>query len=91
MVIVDNIEYRLSKTKGKKLDAFVNNKWIPFGSLNYSHYYDRTKLLNPNMNHLDEERRVNYLKRASKIRDKNNKLTVYNINSPNHHAIRILW
>lgn len=54
-----------------------NNKWIHFGQMGYEDY---TK-------HRDENRRMNYLNRASKIKGhwKTNKY------SPNNLAIHLLW
>jgi hypothetical protein len=89
--IIDNILYMKSEKKGKKLKAYVNKHWIHFGNTNYENYYDKTHLLEGKYNHLDDKRRDNYIKRASKIRDKNGNLTMYDINSSNHHSIKILW
>jgi Skp family chaperone for outer membrane proteins len=91
MVKIDGIEYQLSERKDKKLKAFVNNQWIHFGQVAYEHYYDRTKLLNPKLNHMDKQRRKEYIARASNIKNKEKKLTKDDVNSPNYHAIRILW
>ena len=91
MVKIDGIEYELSERKDKKLKALVNNKWIHFGQQGYEHYFDRTKLLNPKLNHMDKQRRKEYITRASNIKNKEKKLTKDDINSSNYHAIRILW
>jgi hypothetical protein len=91
MVKIDGIEYQLSERKDKKLKAYVNGKWIHFGQHSYEHYFDRTKLLNPKLNHMDKQRRKEYLARASNIKNKEKKLTKDDINSANYHAIRILW
>jgi Skp family chaperone for outer membrane proteins len=91
MVKIDGIEYQLSERKDKKLKAFVNNGWIHFGQVGYEHYFDRTKLLNQKLNHMDKQRRKEYIARASNIKNKEKKLTKDDINSANYHAIRILW
>jgi hypothetical protein len=91
MVIINNIEYQLSDRKNKKLKAFVNNKWVHFGDNRYTNFNDITELLDKSYNNNDLYRRLNYLKRASKIKDKNGNLTMNDINSPNFHSIRILW
>ena len=91
MVLINNIEYQLSERKNKKLKAFVNGRWIHFGDNRYQHFKDITGLLDPSYNHNDLYRRLNYLKRSSKIRDKNGNITMNNINSPNYHAVRIIW
>jgi hypothetical protein len=84
-------DYELSDKKDKKLKVMVNGKYIYFGAPNYEHFFDKTKLLNPKLNHLDPLRRNNYRKRASKIVDKEGNLTVSDINSANYHAYNILW
>jgi hypothetical protein len=91
MVKINGYEYELSDNKNKKLKVIVNNKVIHFGQTGYSHYFDKTKLLNPELNHLDKDRRKRYLARASKIKDKNHNLTADDPDSPNYHSIRILW
>ena len=83
--------YYISEKPNKKLKVYVNNKWIHFGQNPYHHYKDRTGLLDSNYNHLDEDRRKRYLNRASKIRNKEGELTALNPESPNYHAINILW
>ncbi len=89
--IIDNIIYKLSDKPKYKLKALYNNKWIYFGSPNYENYYDKSNLLPKYYNHLDPIRRKSYLLRASKIKDKYGNLTAYDKNSPNYHAINILW
>jgi len=91
MVKIDGIEYQVSERKDKKLKAYVNGQWIHFGQEGYEHYFDRTKLLNPKLNHMDKQRRKEYIARASNIKNKEKKLTKDDINSANYHAIRILW
>jgi hypothetical protein len=91
MVKINGSEYELSDNKNKKLKIKVNNKWVHFGDSRYEHYFDKTKLLNPQFNHLDKERRTKYLSRASKIKDKEGNLTANDPNSPNYHSMRILW
>jgi hypothetical protein len=88
---INNIEYQLSEQKNKKLKALVNGKWIHFGQYPYTHYYDKTGLLNKSYNNLDDKKRKSYLARASKIVDSKGKLTKGDINSANYHAIKILW
>ena len=90
MVKIGAYEYQLSTNKNKKLMVTVNNKVIHFGQTGYSHYFDKTKLLNPNLNHLDKDRRSRYIARASKIKDSKG-LTADDPESPNYHSIRVLW
>jgi hypothetical protein len=83
--------YFLSEKKNKKLKVKINNNWIHFGDNRYQHFKDKTELLDPELNHSDNERRKRYLSRASKILDKEGNLTANNPESPNFHAIKILW
>ena len=91
MVKINGIEYQLSERKNKKLKAYVNGKWVHFGQKGYEHYFDKTGLLPKSENHLDEKRRELYLKRASKITNKDKDLTKDDKTSPNFYALRILW
>lgn len=74
-----NIKVYLSPDKNKKYAIYDPNinKLVSFGNINYEDY----------SYHKNEERRNNYLKRASKIKGnwKDNKF------SPNNLAIAILW
>lgn len=98
---VDGYVYEPSTTPGKKLDALVyvpdafESKYhlirVPFGDSRYQHYYDRSGLLDPRMNHHDAKRRRNYLRRSARIRDKNGRLTAGDTTSANFHARRVLW
>lgn len=68
----------MSTRKDKKyMIQDPNNKWVHFGQMGYEDY---TK-------HRDDNRRMNYLNRASKIKGrwKTNKY------SPNNLAIHLLW
>jgi hypothetical protein len=89
--VINGKEYFVSEKANKKLKVKVNNKWIHFGDSDYQHFFDKTGLLDKKMNHLDDNRRQSYLKRASKILDKNGNKTMYDENSPNYYAIKILW
>lgn len=85
------LNYELSEKPNKKLKVYVNGKWIHFGDKRYKNYFDKTGLLNGEYDHLDDNRRFRYLQRSTNIKDKNGKLTMYDINSPNYHSIRVLW
>jgi hypothetical protein len=91
IVKVGSYLYQKSPRKNKKLMTYVNGKTIHFGDSRYEHYYDSTNLLNKNYNHSNEERRENYRKRASNIRDKSGNYTYLNPESPNYHSYFILW
>lgn len=83
--------YYLSDKPNKKLMTIVNGKKIYFGATGYEHYRDKTKLLNPNLQHFDDKRRKRYIMRASNIKDKEDNYTAFNPESPNFHALNILW
>ena len=90
--IIDGLRFEISNRKNKKLKVLKDGKWIHFGdSRGYAHFFDKTSLLNPNMNHYDINRRYNYLKRALNIKDKEGNLTAYDDTSPNYYAINYLW
>ena len=91
MVVVGNFEYQPSERKNKKLKTIVNGKTIHFGDLRYSHFFDKTGLLDKKFNHMDQNRRDNYLKRSLNIKDKYGRLTYDNPEFANYHAIRVLW
>ena len=88
---IGDYTYSLSKDKTHKLSVIVNNKIINFGHKSYSHYFDRTLLLNPKLNHKDPKRRENYLKRSGGIRNSKGDLTKDDPTSKNWHARKILW
>ncbi len=79
-----------SNRKNKKLKVFHNGKWIHFGDSRYEHYKDKTGIWT-DLDHMDENRRKSYLKRAKGIRDKKNRRTWKNKNSPNYWSVRVLW
>ena len=91
MAKVGNYEYFISDKPNKKLFTIFNSKKIYFGDPKYSHYKDATGLIAKSQNHLDEKRKKSYLARASKIKYKDGNLTANDPNSPNYHAMRILW
>jgi len=90
MVKIGKYDYIKSPVKNKKLRTVVNGKTIDFGDNRYSHFTDKTGIWSK-LDHKDPKRRKNYLTRSKGIKDKNGKLTYLNPESPNYHAIRILW
>lgn len=58
-----------------------SGKVIYFGDPRYEDFLD----------HMDPDRRERYRARASKIRDKKNRLTYKNRNSPNFYSYHLLW
>ena len=87
---IGKYNYKKSTQKGKKLSVVVNNKTIHFGNSKYKQFKDKTGIWKK-LDHNDEKRRQNYLRRSAGIKDKNGKLTKNNPNSANYHARRILW
>jgi hypothetical protein len=89
--IIKGYKYFVSDKPEKKLMVEVNGKRLYFGATGYPQYKDKTSLLNPDTNHLDKARRKRYLSRAKKITDKEGNYTYLNPESPNYHAVNILW
>jgi hypothetical protein len=85
MVLINGFNYTLSNRKNKKLQVRVGNKVISFGDARYGHFRDLTGLLPSRMNHYDNNRRDNYLRRAE------GQGTANDPYSANYHAMRILW
>ena len=73
-----------------KADNKKGYKKIGFGHKDYQHYKDKLGEYS-NLNHLDKNRRRNYLSRAKGIRDKQGNLTWQNKNSSNYYAVKYLW
>ena len=86
------MELKKSTRKDTKYMVLVSDKWIHFGDKNYQHYEDKTPLgLYSHLDHHDVERRNRYLKRATKIRDKQGNFTCDDTHSSNFFAIKYLW
>lgn len=86
------LEFKKSTHKNKKYMVYHNDKWIHFGDNRYEQYFDKTPLkLYSHLNHLDKDRRKNYLTRSKGIKDKNGNLTYNDRNSPNYYSIKYLW
>jgi len=84
--------FQKSTRKNAKYMVFYDNKWIHFGDKRYEQYKDTTPLkLYSNINHLDKQRRKNYLLRAKGIRDKHGNLTWNDKSSPNYWSVHYLW
>ena len=74
-------EIKKSWRKNKKYVVLYDGDWIHFGDNRYDDFLD----------HTDKERRINYKKRASKIKDKSGRLTYRLKSSPNFWAYNVLW
>jgi hypothetical protein len=88
---IKGFTYFISDKPNKKLMTFVDGKKVYFGDPNYQHYRDKTGLLDPSLNHLDDKRRNRYIMRASNIVNKKGEDTQFDPKSPNYHALNILW
>lgn len=82
-VKVGRYTYELSDRKNKKLKTIVKGKEVHFGDKRYKHYFDKTELLPKSLNHGDEDRRRNYLRRTEPLGNDPTKA--------NYHARKILW
>ena len=87
---IGKYNYEKSDRKNKKLMVTVNNRKIHFGDVRYQQFKDATGIYK-NLDHNDQERRKRYLKRATNIKNKKGELTYKDPESPNYHAVRILW
>ena len=71
----------VSKRKNKKYAVDYDGKKIHFGDVRYDDYLD----------HGDDKRRENYLKRAKGIKNKKGELTYKDKNSANFWSTAVLW
>lgn len=76
------IEIYKSDKPNKKFYALYEGNKIYFGAPSYEHFTE---------GHLDEDRKMRYLKRATNIKDKQGNRTLNNILSPNFYSIYFLW
>jgi hypothetical protein len=85
----------ISNAKNKKYAVYVldkNNKkkLINFGDNRYEQFKDKIGYYS-NLDHNDNKRRENYLKRAKGIKNKQNELTYKLKYSPNYWSVNYLW
>ncbi len=89
---MNKLKFEKSKVKNKKYSVISpSGKTINFGDLRYEHFKDTALGLYKNLDHGDKKRQKNYCKRSAGIRDKNNKLTKNNKESPNFYSMKYLW
>ena len=81
--------FEVSTRKNKKYMTTYKGKVIHFGDKRYQQYFDKIGFYK-NLNHLDNERRKNYLTRAKGIKSKG-RLTYNDKTSPNYYSIKYLW
>ncbi len=89
--VIDGYRFFKSEKPKKKLKVEINGKWVHFGQLPYEHFFDKTGLLDKDLNHGDDLRRKRYLQRSIPIRNKEGDYTVNDKNSANYWAVRVLW
>lgn len=92
---VEVISLKKSNRVNKKYMITVRYKGmiknIHFGDTRYEQYEDRTNLKAfKSQDHRDTDRRINYLKRATQIRNSKG-LAVNDAFSPNRYAVLLLW
>jgi hypothetical protein len=90
MVKVGKYNYEKSTRPTKKLMTVVKGKTIHFGNRNAEHFKDKTGIWS-SLDHLDKERRKNYLTRSAGIKNKSGNLTKDDPSSANYHARRVIW
>jgi hypothetical protein len=91
MIELDGIKFIISPNKNKKYRAIFNDgTHSDFGAKNYQHYFDKIGLYS-SFNHLDNNRRANYVARHSAIKKKDGSLAISDIKSPAYLSLRYLW
>lgn len=90
MIVINGLPYYKSTRRDKKLYTIVNGKKVHFGNNKYQHYFDKTGIWQ-HLDHLDDKRRLSFIKRFSGIKLKTGKLAINDVNQPAYHALRILW
>ena len=90
-VKIGNYTYYKSSRKDKKLEVIVNGKKIHFGNPIYSHFFDKTGLLDKKLNHKDENIRKAWKARHTKIKDGTGGFAYKNPNSPSYHSFNVIW
>ena len=76
----ESLDYSTRKNN-KYMVTLPSGKKVHFGSSKYPDY----------LTHKDKDRRDKYLARATKIKNKQGKLTYNNPESPNYWSTKLLW
>ena len=88
------IPFKYTGNQNKKYSVYVikdgKKKLIHFGDARYEQFFDQIGLY-PELDHCDAKRRNLYLKRATKIMNKNGEYTYKDKNSSNYWSINYLW
>jgi hypothetical protein len=85
------MQFQISNVKNKKYSTISpKGKTIHFGDTRYEHYFDKIGHYS-DMNHLNEVRRNNYLKRAMNIKNKDGEYTWNNAEYANYYSVHYLW
>jgi hypothetical protein len=81
---LDGYEFVAPSTrKNKKYDAYKDGKYLAsFGDIRYQHFFDKIGAYSY-LNHYDEKRRQNYLKRHNK--------DLFNFNKAGFFSFYYLW
>lgn len=87
----DTLIFEKSNRLNKKYKVVVNDTApIHFGDNRYEHYKDKIGMFS-NLDHLNNTRRMNYLKRSKKIKNKRGQITANIKYTPNWFSINYLW
>ncbi len=90
---MEQINFSKSRSGHHKYQVITpSGRTIHFGDRWYEHYKDTTPLgLFKHLDHLDQKRRSFYLKRHSKIVDKDGNLVYKDPESPSYYSWKYLW
>jgi hypothetical protein len=91
MTTLDGILFVKSPVKNKKYRAiFDNGEFTDFGDDRYQQYYDRIGLYS-HLDHLDDKRRLSYIKRHLGLKNKDGSYSVSHTRSPAYLSLKYLW
>jgi hypothetical protein len=91
MTSIDGIIFYKSPLKNKKYRAVFNDKThVDFGDMRYEQYHDQIGLYS-HKDHNDPVRRANYIKRHSKIMNKDGTRAIDNKKSAAYLSLMYLW
>ena len=97
MVVINGLDYKKSTRKNKKLMVEImdgnRKRTIHFGGDpdKSRHFFDKTGLLDKELNHKDKKIRKAWYARHGKIKLKDGSLAINNKLSPLWHSAKILW
>ena len=93
MIKIGKYEYEKSSKKDKKLQTTVNKKIIHFGGNpeTSKHYFDKTGLLNKDLNHKDNKIKKAWYARHSQVKNKKGDYVIKDASSASYHSAKVLW